>query len=143
EIVVVVIACVEVYVRFFELDVCDVFRHRGQRVGFGFDLTFGADEVHPVEVRVRCLDGVHDDTVGVGEGDGAFDGGVVQPFGGELGRSFDRYRAGTVGAVGPLGDVVVVGAPVGDIAFRVVHDPPEVKVAAAWGVGFFGGLAQP
>src|SRR5207249_1535002 len=97
----------------------------------------GADQPGAVAIRAGVL--------GVGVGDrevrvGVVAVGLVDRLG-ALG--VDADRAAAVHAEAPLGDVVVVGAPVGHLAAGILVPPAELVVAALLDVVDRGGLAEP
>src|SRR5262249_5291179 len=82
--------------------------------------------------------------VGVGDVEAGEAVEAVRLFMGRRTRGrLDLHRAGTIGAETPLGDVVVVRAPVGDLAARVLVPPAKLSMAALLDEFDFGGLAEP
>ena len=91
-----------------------------------------------------CAD-FHDEAVFVAAFEIVTGGGVVEfGAGGEVaGEVGEFHGAGFFVPHGPLGDVEVVGSPVGQLAAGVVENPPPVYVEACVAVVGFGGRAEP
>ena len=114
----------------------DVSRVAAQQPTVDLDLALGAGEQHPVGAAV-----VHDDPVGVAIGE------LLEFF---SIRSMDLHRPALIHSEPPLGDVEVMGAPVGHAAAGVgfVVSPGGVVAVDALGAEGFvvaaqGGRPQP